>query len=199
MKTKDKKLVERFVEKTKNIQNLECIILFGSIVRNEADKRSDIDLLIIFDEEKPKSHISEIMNIVTTLKPHREIKPTLTNLTDYDEEFLQTVLREGAVLWGKMIITSEKLLLKPHRLVSYDLSTLKPSKKVKVSRIIHGYQSKKIVHGKIKQYKYEGLKDKYNVHLISKNTVLMPEKYAKDFLKDLDKHRVTYQERAIWV
>jgi len=198
MKIKDKKLIERFVEKTKNIQNLKCIILFGSIVRDEADKRSDIDLLIVFDEKNPKSHIQEIMSVVTTLKPHREIKPTVTNLTDLDEEFLQTVLREGEVLWGKIIITTDKLLLKPYRLVSYNISTLKPSKKVKISRMIHGYQSKKTINGKIKQYKYLGLKDKYNVYLISKNTILIPEEYAKIFLNELDKHRVKYQEKMVW-
>jgi len=198
MKIKDKKLIEKFVEKAKNIQNLKCIILFGSIVRNEADKRSDIDLLLLFDEENPKSHIPEIMNIVTNLKPHREIKPTITNLVDYDEEFLQKVLREGEVLWGKMIITPEKLLLKPYRLISYDISALKSSKKVKISRIIHGYQSKKTIDGKIKQYKYLGLKDKYNVYLISKNTVLISEKYIKNFLNDLEKYHVNYQEKMIW-
>ena len=199
MKIKDKKLIEKFVEKAKNVQNLECIILFGSMVRNEADKRSDIDLLLLFDEENPKSHIPEIMNIVTTLKPHREIKPTITNLNDYDEEFLLTVLREGEVLWGKMIITPGKLLLKPYRLISYDLSALKPSKKVKISRIIHGYKSKKTINGKIKQYKYLGLKDKYNAYLISKNTVLVPEKYTKNFLSELKKHRVVCQEKMVWV
>jgi len=198
MKNKDRKLIERFVEKAKNIPNLECIILFGSLIRGEADKRSDIDLLIVFDEKNPKSHIPEIMNIVTSLKPHREIKPTLTNLTDYDEDFLKTVLREGEVLWGKIIITTDKILLEPFRLISYDISTLKPSKKVKVSRIIHGYQSKKMINGKIKHYKYEGLKDRYDVHIISKNTVLVPEKYVKFFLKDLDKHHVAYQEKVVW-
>jgi len=198
MKIKDKKLVERFVEKTKNIPNLECIILFGSIVRNEADKRSDLDLLLLFNEKNPKSHIPEIMKIVTTLKPHREIKPTVTNFTDIEEEFLQTVLREGKVLWGKMIIAPNKLLLKAYRLISYDVSALKPSKKVKISRLIHGYQSKKTIDGKIKKYAYPGLKDKYNVHLISKGTVLVPEKYTKNFLQELDKHHVTYQEKIVW-
>jgi len=198
MKIKDKKLIERFVEKAKNIPNLECIILFGSVARNEEDKRSDLDLLLIFNEENPKLRISEIMRLVTMLKPHREIKPTVTNLTDYDEEFLQTVLREGEVLWGKMIITPDKLLLNPYRLISYDISKLKPSKKVKISRLIHGYRSRKTIDGKIKEYAYLGLKDKYNVHFISKNTLLVPEKYTKKFLMELDRNRVTYQEKLVW-
>jgi len=198
MKTKDKKLIERFVEKAKIIPNLECIILFGSIVRNEADKRSDLDLLLLFNEKNPKSHIPEIMKIVTTLKPHREIKPTVTNLTDIEEEFLQTVLREGEIIWGKMIITPDKLILKPYRLISYDISKLKPSKKVKISRLIHGYRSKKTINGKTKRYTYPGLKNKYNVYLISKNTVLLPEEYTKKFLYELDKHHVTYNEKKVW-
>lgn len=199
MKTKDKKLIKKFVEKIQGIQNLECIILFGSMVRGDADKRSDIDILLVFNDENPKSYIPQIMRIVTTLKPHREIRPTVTNLTDLDEEFLQTVLREGKILYGKIVITPDKLLLRPYRLVSYDISKLKSSKKVKISRIIHGYQSKKTVKGKTKQYKYLGLKDKYNVHLISKNTVLIPEEYVRFFLRELDKYNVKYQEKMVWV
>ncbi|MEA2053554.1 MAG: nucleotidyltransferase domain-containing protein [Candidatus Thermoplasmatota archaeon] len=198
MNIKDKKLIGRFVEKTKDITNLRCIVLFGSMARGEADKRSDIDVLLVIEEENPKLCIPEIMNIVTSLKPHREIKPVVTNLADYDEEFLWTVLREGKVLWGSMVVTPDKFLLSPYRLISYNLSKLKPSKKVKISRLIHGYQSKKIINGETKKYKYTGLKDKYNVHVISKNTVLIPERHAKNFLSELDKHGVEYQERIVW-
>lgn len=198
MNTKDKKLIKKFVERVQDIQNLECVILFGSMVRGDADKRSDIDILLVFNNENPKSYIPEIMRIVTTLKPHREIRPTVTNLTDLDEGFLQTVLREGKILYGKIVITPDKLLLKPYRLISYDISKLKPSKKVKISRIIHGYQSKKTITGKTKQYKYLGLKDRYNIHLISKNTVLVPEEYVRNFLHELDKYNVEYQEKMVW-
>jgi len=199
MKKKDKELIEKFVKNVKNIPKLECIILFGSMARNEADKRSDIDLLLVFDSENPKAYLSEVMSIITSLKPHREIRPTITNLSDYDEGFLQTVMREGKVLWGKVIVTTDKLLLKPYRLISYGLTGLKPSKKVKISRLIHGYESKKTVDGSIKHYKYKGLKDKYDVILISKNTVLLPEKYSKDFLNNLKKYRVFYEEKQVWL
>lgn len=199
MKKKDKELIEKFVKNIKNIPELECIILFGSMVRNEADKRSDIDLLLVFNCENPKSYLSEIISIITSLKPHREIKPTITNLFDYDEEFLQTVIREGKVLWGKVIVTTDNLLLKPYSIISYDLTTLKPSKKVKISRLIHGYESKKIVKGELKHYKYSGLKDNYDVILISKNTVLIPDKYSKNFLNHLEKFHVPYKEKKVWI
>ncbi len=199
MKKKDKELIEKFVKKIRNIPDLECIILFGSISRNEADKRSDIDLLLVFDCENPKSYLSEIISIITSLKPHREIKPTITNLSDYDEEFLQTVIREGKVLWGKVVISTKNLLLKPYRLIAYDLSNLKPSKKVKISRLIHGYESKKIVNKEIKHYKYTGLKEEYGVKVISKNTLLLPEKHSKIFLKNLKKYHVLYEEKLVWI
>ena len=199
MKKKDRELIEKFVRHAKNIPELECIILFGSMVRGEADKRSDIDLLLVFDCEKPKSYISDIISIITSLKPHREIKPTITNLSDYDEEFLQTVMREGKVLWGKVVVSTNSLSLKPYRLISYDISKLKPSKKVKISRLIHGYESKKMINGSLKHYKYEGLKDKYDVNIVSKNTILIPEKYSKTFLAYFKKYNVLYEEKQIWL
>jgi len=199
MKKKDEELIQKFVKNIKNIPHLQCIILFGSMVRNEADKRSDIDILLVFDCEKPKEYLSEIISTITSLKPHREIRPTITNLFDYDEEFLQTIMREGKVLWGKVIVTTNNLLLKPYSLISYNLSNLKPSKKVKISRTIHGYESKKKVNGKVKHYKYKGLKDEYDVIIISKNTVLIPEKYAKIFLNKLKKYHTSYNEKKIWL
>jgi predicted nucleotidyltransferase len=199
MKKKDKELIENFVKKAKKVPKLECIILFGSMVRDEADKRSDIDLLLVFDSGNPKSYLSEIISIITSLKPHREIKPTITNLTDYDEEFLQTVMREGKVLWGKVIVTTNNLLLKPYKLISYDLTSLRPSKKVKISRLIHGYESKKMINGNLKHYKYTGLRDKYDVIIISKNTLLLPDKYSKSFLNNLKKYHVSYEIRQVWL
>ena len=199
MNKKDKELIDKFVKNIKIIPKLECIILFGSMVRDEADKRSDIDLLLVFNCENPKSYLSEITSIITKLKPHREIKPTITNLSDFDEEFLQTVMREGKLLWGKVIISTDNLLLKPYRLISYELTNLKPSKKVKISRLIHGYESKKIVKGDIKNYKYTGLKEKYDVIMISKNTLLLPEKYSKNFLNNLKKYHVLYDEKRVWI
>ena len=108
-------------------------------------------------------------------------------------------MQEGKVLWGKVIVTTDDLLLKPYRLISYDLTSLKPSKKVKISRLIHGYESKKIVNGKLKHYKYAGLKGKYDVMIISKNTLLLPEKYSKNFMNNLKKYRVLYEEKQVWI
>lgn len=198
MNARDKKLLKRFVEKVKDLPHLQCIILFGSMARGEEDKRSDIDVLLVIEEENPKSRLPEIMGIVTSLKPHREIKPVVTNLADYDEEFLQTVIREGKVVWGKVVVTPDRLLLRPYRLISYDLSRLEPSKKVKISRLIHGYRSKKVMDGETKSYVYAGLKDRYDVHVVSKNTVLIPERYARDFLHELDRHGAEYRQRTVW-
>lgn len=199
MNKKDKKLIDTFVEKIKNLDNLECIILFGSISRNEADKRSDIDILLVFNEEHPKKHLFEITQKITELKPHREIKPVVTNLVDYDEEFVQTVLREGKLLWGKIILSTTHLLLKPYHLVSYQTNRLKPADKVKISRLIHGYTSKKKINGELKQYEYEGLKHKYDIHFISKGTLIIPEDAVKSFFCELKKSNVAYKDKKIWM
>lgn len=199
MNKKDKVLIKTFVEKIKDMDNLECILLFGSMARGEADRRSDIDILLVFKDDHPKTHLHEITKIITSLKPHREIKPIVTNLVDYDEEFFQTVLREGKLLWGKLILSTDQLLLQPYHLVSYQTHKLKPAKKVKISRLIHGYHSKKTINGEIKQYTYKGLKHKYNIHFISKGTILIPENAAKSFFAELKKYYVGYTDKKIWM
>ncbi len=199
MDRKDQELIHKFVDRIKHLSDLECIFLYGSLARGEEDARSDIDLMLVFNAEKPKRHISEIMKIVTDLKPHREIRPVLTNLCDYDPGFFLNVLREGKLLWGKLMVSSEKLLLRPFVLISYDLSKVTAAKKVKTSRYVRGYRSTKVIDGKEKVYNYKGLKEKFGVKLISKGTILTPEENRKEILRFLDENGIDYQQLPIWL
>lgn len=50
------KPVRAFVDQVQNeLDNLAGILLFGSVARGEADRASDIDLLVIVDEEKTEA------------------------------------------------------------------------------------------------------------------------------------------------
>ncbi|MFQ6057227.1 MAG: nucleotidyltransferase domain-containing protein [Methanosarcinales archaeon] len=176
MKEEDKRLIQKLVEKVKDLPNLECIVLFGSFVKGEEDKRSDIDLLIVFNSDTPNKYISQVSEIITSLKPHREIHTVLTNLSDYDTSFFNSVFREGKVLFGKVFLTPKKLGMQAYKLIHYDLSNLENSVKVKISRRVYGYVSEKKINGEIKRYVYKGLKEYPRVILISKATLLIPEK-----------------------
>ncbi|MEW5936345.1 MAG: nucleotidyltransferase domain-containing protein [Candidatus Thermoplasmatota archaeon] len=198
MNEKEKLLLERFVELVKNaIPVLQGIVLYGSLARGAQDRRSDIDVLVIVDDEKPTQYYQPISRIVTDLsiamKPRRELKPIVTNLQDYDASFYRNVFDEGIILFGKMLVSPEKLALMPYVLVTYDVSRLSSSIKVRISRKVHGYTGKKVVGGKKYEYRYKGLKDIYNVMVISPSTLVVPTKKAKEFVAELEKLRVAHK------
>ncbi len=49
------------------VPDLRGLILYGSVVREEADEESDIDLLVLLDE--PYDHFRELQKIIDLLYP----------------------------------------------------------------------------------------------------------------------------------
>ncbi|MFQ6087033.1 MAG: nucleotidyltransferase domain-containing protein [Candidatus Bathyarchaeia archaeon] len=85
--------MEKLVERFSKLPHLEAVILFGSLARDSANERSDIDLLVIFDHPKPESFLQQVTHIIKGVNPHREARPVLTNMKDCDKDFLQNVFR----------------------------------------------------------------------------------------------------------
>jgi predicted nucleotidyltransferase len=160
------------------------------MARGDQDRRSDIDILLVIDDPKPRRYLSQVVHMISELHPHREIQVTLTNLNDRDESFLRTVFNEGRILFGSFLLNAEGIALKRYLLVSYDLSKIDPVMQVRVSRKVHGYTSRKRVDGKIKEYRYIGLKGMEGVKVISQGTVLLPIEIESDFIKELDSMKV---------
>ena len=187
------KLIEKAVEKLKDLPKLKAIILFGSYARDEQDARSDIDLLIVLDSPHPKKYLKEIIQRISNIDDKVIISPRVTNLKDYDTSFFQNVLREGIILHGSLPVDPIKLALKPYRLIHYAFEGLKNTTKVKISRRVYGYYS---IKGK-KKYYYPGLKDDEGVSVLPTATVIVPEshRWFSEFLK---RENVKYTEEKIW-
>ncbi len=200
MNEEDKDLIDRFVKiVTQKIPSIEAIILFGSLAREDFDKRSDIDLMIVIKEEQPTNYSPIISRIITELKPHREIRTILTNMNDYDEDYYQNVIREGKVFFGKLLLTPDNIALQPFFLISYDLSGRPNSLQVRISKKVHGYTSKKILDGKEKIYKYSGLKDIEGAKLVSKSALILPSNKGLEFINELNQLKITNKNFKIWM
>lgn len=200
MDIKDKELIDKFIKKIiKDIPTIEAIVLFGSMARDDYDKRSDIDIMIILNEEHPSEYSPIISRIITELKPHREIRTVLTNLHDYDEDYYQNVFRDGKVLYGKVLLTPESLALKPYLLISYDLTGKQNTLQVKISKRVHGYTSKKLINGQEKVYTYSGLKDSDGAKLVSKSAVIVPFEKGQEFCEELKQLDVLFKVFKIWM
>ena len=200
MNKKDEDLIDRFIKRVnEEIPSIEAAVLFGSMARGDYDKRSDIDIMLIIDGEQPSEHNPTISKIITELHPHREIRTVLTNLHDYDEDYYQNVLREGKVLFGKVILTPEHLALKPYLLVSYNLSGKPNTLQVKVSKKVHGYTSKKMIDGKEKLYTYPGLDKQYGGKIVSKSAIMLPFEKGNEFIQELKQLGVPYKVFKMWM
>ena len=200
MNEEDRDLIDKFVKiVTQKVPSIEAIILYGSLAREDFDKRSDIDLMIVIKEEQPTNFSPIISEIISDLKPHREIRTILTNMNDYDEDYYQNVIRDGRVLFGKLLLSPDNIALQPYLLISYDLSGKKNSLQVRISKKVHGYKSKKILDGKEKIYKYTGLIDIEGAKLVSKSALILPYSKGLEFINELNRLKITNKNFKIWM
>ncbi|MDI6640676.1 MAG: nucleotidyltransferase domain-containing protein [Methanocellales archaeon] len=197
----DRELITGFVERVKRWAppTLDAIVLFGSMAREDFHRGSDIDFLLVFDEENPGRHLPEIVKIITGLEPHREIRPALTNLKDVSPALLKDALREGIVLHGKIIATPEDLALRSYQIISYDLSDVGSTVRQRVARRVYGYTSRKKVGEQIKEYRYEGLRDRRDCYILGKGVVALPRETAKGFIEFLKNNRVKVTEHEVFL
>lgn len=197
----DKKLIENFLQKIKKWgpMSLESVVLFGSMVRGDFGASSDLDVLLVFNEPDPSRHLSEVTKLITVLKPHREIRPVLTNLKDVGADLLREIMREGIVLHGKLTITPKHLALKPYRIVSYDLSRAGSTARQRVARRVYGYTSQKHIGKRVRKYRYEGLADRKDCLILGKGVIALPAEEASEFITFLKKNGVKVKEQEVYM
>lgn len=195
---KRNELIKKVVRKLRDYPNLKAIVLYGSYARKEETKESDIDLLVVLDVKKPIYELKEILKIIRQVDKENKIALQLTNLKDGNYSLYQKILREGKVLIGKFDIGVKELKLKPYKVINYDLSKLKPAVKVKVSKRVNGSLTKKRIKGKVKEYRYKGLKDETGVIVLPNSSLLLPEDVAKGFIQFLEINNVSYRQFNVW-
>lgn len=81
---KIKEIVEKHRDELKEKYNVKEIGIFGSYAREEAEKRSDLDVLVELKEPisllglvRIENHLSEILGIKVDLIPKKDIRPEL--------------------------------------------------------------------------------------------------------------------------
>lgn len=146
---------------------------------------SDDEFLIVLDISDYEKFYPKVKKI---LKGH---KFTLHNLDEIKE--IKEALRYGKFVFGSLDIS--ELNLRPYVLVSYDLTKLKASQKVKISKAIYGHSLKM----KGKEYTYKGLKDQEGFELISKSTMLVSADKFQMFRSFLEENNVKYKSREVWM
>ncbi len=89
--------------------NIESVVLYGSVARGTADANSDIDLLILVKDTADSEHVRERALEISREKSGEEIEivPVVQSIQEFREGFTRAnrfennVVRDGEVLRGK--------------------------------------------------------------------------------------------------
>ncbi|MCD6108357.1 MAG: nucleotidyltransferase domain-containing protein [Thermoplasmata archaeon] len=186
-----------FVDRAGEIPNLIGVVLFGSAVTGNISKKSDIDLLLVFDtdhnpevgeEAKIAREIASNISIKHDLPyPFSFIFVNIRNMKEIEPDFLWNVCKEGILIWGKpadVLMKVSHPSLEPFALVRYSIKDLDEKERRKLLRML--YTSKKM------------LIDKQNERLGPGIILVRSSKFDK-VKEALDRFNVKYSVKKIWM
>jgi len=185
--------IHEIVDDISKIRGVSAIILFGSYSREEFEEGSDIDLLVIFDNKESYIEGSPQISEATAKRDIfiQTVPMTLDELKS--SRLLPTVLAEGRTLYKAQsfnLFSLAEHLLKPHGLITYDLSRLAPKRKVKFIHTIQG-------RGK-GRYTYPGLLHELNGFKVGRNTIMVPIENMPKIIEQLNLIKADYVIRHVW-
>lgn len=196
-----------FVQAVRSLPTLEAVILFGSAATGEVHKKSDIDLLLLFNADH-NPELGDEAKLVHASAGEIERAYELENPfsfvfanrgEDVDTDFLWEVARDGLLLYGK----PERLLgsdehLTPMLVISYDLSDLPRKDRVYVERKLYGYRARPTYKEKEYAIEREGLVTQYGRRL-GRGAFMIDARNSERALRLLDERRVKHTAIKAWI
>lgn len=179
-------LPDELVKRLAKIPSLSAVILFGSYARGEADRRSDIDLLLVFDtRDDIKRSRDELLGV---LKQYHELPLALTKKSAEeiagDPRFFFNVFKEGYVLYKRpdVGLIPAAVATEKHAIIyRYDLSSMPHGRKLKFNASLFTR-----VKGK---YRYLGLLERIGGEKLGYGAVMIPanaEREMDELLRSYD-------------
>lgn len=176
---------------------VEEIILFGSVAREEAGKESDIDLFFNIKTGKEKSikktikkelekfyksKIAEIWNLKGIKNP---INLEIGNLDKW--KLKRSIISDGIVLYGKYKVMPEKTK-------GFVFFQLKPIKDItKRNRVLRGLFGRKE-----KNYSFKGIIEEIKGKRLSPMSFLVPLEKSQEIIKMLGFEKLDFSFFELW-
>ena len=178
-------------------EEIENIILFGSLASGRFNKESDIDICVIFKQNTPKKLEDTIFNYILNLE--KELNHSIQcvsifpeDINNWDTIFLENILAEGQLLYGNSYyyeVLIKALELQPYQIITMNLKALDSADKMKLKRILYGYKTIKKYSKKTYKYQKKGLIKKIKGIKLGRGSFIIPEKeflLVEDKLKEFD-------------
>jgi len=152
-------------------------VLFGSCARGTARDDSDIDVLVFASGRRADRLREAIHDLESAYDVN--VSPVVLRedeIDRLDRQFLDSVLREGVPLAGPPPTASLRDLgLSPIRVVSFDVSHLPPSEKMRLYRLLDGYATVKTRGRKRYERKVDGFLKEVGGWRVGRGAIVVPE------------------------
>ena len=205
MQKEFKEIAFEFAKSASDFESVESVILFGSVAKGDADKRSDVDILVVFGTTKAKFRDEDkIFSMSQELgkKYDKAVQMVFANknFDNLERNFIETVLKEGIILYGNVSpIKADKLSLEPYLIFSFELNNLDKNGRNKLDRVLSGYESKKRYKSKIYKSSSEGLIKGYGCKKLGPSSIIAPYNKADIFESLFKRFKIKYNKINIWM
>lgn len=205
MQKEFKEIIFDFAKAISDFDSVKAVVLFGSVAKGEADKRSDIDALVVFKtaEETFKDE-DVIFDISQRLgkKYGKQVQLVFSNknFKGLDRKFIETILKEGIIIYGSLpSLRANDILLEPYLIINFELSKLNKKKRNKLSTALRGYKTKKKLKSKLYKSSSEGLIKKYDAAKLGPSSIIVPYDNASVFETLFRRYNVKFKKTDIWI
>ena len=185
-----------FADKISKMPDLIGVIIFGSVVTGDMSKKSDVDILLVFDTDHDPEMGKEakiVQNIASGISakydmvyPFSFVFVNKKNIGEVESDFLWNVVKEGVVIWGKpqdILMKAPHPSLEPLMLIRYSVKELNERDKRKILRWL--YTSKKRI--------IEESKEKWGPGVL-----LIKASKFEEIKKIFDEFNVKYSVKKFW-
>jgi len=152
-------------------------VLYGSCARGTAREDSDIDVLVLVSSRRVRRLREAIHDLESEFDVN--VSPLVLRADEIDRldrQFLDSVLREGVPLAGAPLAVSiQDLQLQPFRVVSFDVSHLPASQKMRLYRLLDGTETVRRRGRKRYESKVDGFLRSVGGRRVGRGAVVVPE------------------------
>lgn len=200
-------LIFEFAKQASRMEKIFSVMLFGSVAREEADAKSDIDILVVFDSLNPVKKIKEKADIGRVAldiekKFNKNIQLVFANkgFEGLDRQFIEQVFKEGIIIYGRQPhIDAKKLKLLPYSLIHYSMEELKTADKMRLKAALYGRKTIKKTKEKVYRSESKGLIKELEGRRSGIASVLVPAKKAKYVSALLKRFGASYEKIDLWI
>jgi len=199
-----KTFIGNYLSKYEEIEN---IILFGSLASGRFNENSDIDICILFKPSTPKSMETAIFNYFLNLG--KELDRSIQcifffpeDIKNWDTIFVENILAEGQLLFGNsnyFTTLIKALEFKPYQIITLNLRALNSSAKMKLKRILYGYKTSKKYSEKIYRYQKRGLVKELQGIKLGRGSFIIPEKFLLFVENKLKEFDIKFSNFRVWM